>query len=219
MNELNKGENGRVDFKTFTIWFRGGCPDEISRGGEKYCTEEGFPTLLSYWYYINRLLIFDISFLQEDWKPTIDFNMFIMLMPLSLAQMALAPVLKVPTFLWSLVVSPSILFALWYDKVYGAVTRLLLAKIWEVILNILGLILVVIMFIFTNTLEAAHIAWYFVWTAAWRAFFQIVDAVWSGFVGIFPITWQYTLEAFEFIYYETLYWAEFIFLALPWYIL
>ena len=75
------------------------------------------------------------------------------------------------------------------------------------------------MFLFTNTLEALHIIWYFVWTAAWRALFDIVDAVWSGFIGIFPITWRYTLLAFEEVYLDTVYWAEFIFLALPWYAL
>lgn len=155
MKELNRDEStGRVDFNTFTTWFAGGCPEEISRGGLKYCAEEGFPSLLSYWYYINRLLIFDPSFLKEDWKPTIDFNVFLVLMPLSFAQMVLSPVLKVPAAIWSFYVSPVLLFALWYDKVYGTVTRLLLANVKELLLQVLGFVFMVIMFVLNDTYKA-----------------------------------------------------------------
>lgn len=85
MKELNKDKNGRVDFNTFTTWFAGGCPEEISLDGLKYCTEEGLPTALSYWYFANRLLILDPSILRSKFKPTIDYNTFLMLIPLSFA--------------------------------------------------------------------------------------------------------------------------------------
>lgn len=84
MRELNKDKNGRVDFNTFTTWFAGGCPEDISLDGLKYCTEEGLPTALSYWYFANRLLILDPTILREKFKPTIDYNTFLMLIPLSL---------------------------------------------------------------------------------------------------------------------------------------
>lgn len=219
MKELNRDENGRVDFNTFTTWFAGGCPEEISIFGLKYCTEEGFPTLLSYWYYINRLLIFDPSFLREDWKPTIDFNLFIVLMPLSLAQIALSPALRVPAFFWSVTVSPAILFGLWYDKVYGQVTRILLGRVKELLVQVLGFAIVILMFVFNDTYKAFQMVWHLVWTSGWIAFFEISTGVWNATLGLFPITWEYTLQAGHQFLLDSLYLVEFIFLALPWYFL
>ena len=192
MKEVNRDEaNGRVDFNTFTTWFAGGCPEEITRTGLKYCTEEGFPTLLSYWYYANRLLIFDNTFLHEDWKPTIDYNVFIVLIPLSFSQMVLRPFLRVPTAIWSLTVSPAILLALWYDKVYGEVTRILLSRIKAVIMQILGFILLIILFVLNDTVEAFQLLWHLLWTSGWIAFFQITAGVWNNSLSLLPITWEY----------------------------
>ena len=106
--------------------------------------------------------------------------------------MALSLTLTWPAFIWSATVSPTLLFILWYDAVYGSVTRLLLGRFFDWLLKIWGIIWQVILFALTNTWEAIEWLYDLLWTQAWNDFFIIVQANWNAFVGIIQLTWNFS---------------------------
>jgi hypothetical protein len=90
-------------------------------------------------------------------------------------QIATKIILRLPTFLWAVTVSPTALFYFWFRKVYGEATRIIVDNIKDQIQIVLDYIKVGLLFFTTNTKMALGMIWHFVWVSFWISTFDIIN--------------------------------------------
>ena len=90
-------------------------------------------------------------YLQPDYSPRIDYNTFIEMILLSLLGIASKLFLRIPTFIWSVTVTPAAIFYFWYEKIYGDATRILISNVIAFAKEIWAIILGGIIYFFDET--------------------------------------------------------------------